>query len=357
MKVSDIIRIPEIETVFPKPGNYEEIKADIAERGIQEPVVVNTANQLLCGYTRLAIAEDLGLEDIPHRSVDVSEPTAMIEYAILDNIRRRQLTDLQLVEYGIKLEEVYGNRQGQRSDLGTECPEVKSGRTRDIVAAEIVEKTGAKMSGKKYSRLRTIATKAASEVKAALNNGQISQQKALSLCKLDHQVQLVFLNGELPESMTSLNDGEYNAILTEVIDSMDNRLKSVDSIEDPMEQLLEIMAIRNLAEQGQKVAAQRRLYALWGIGQLMEGMEWSAICENGIEISRRDWSVAAKISELSEEDFWRYTDELIECRTELTTNIFLNHMREERRIRNLQQQQASTSPNHPACGEICGEIL
>ncbi|MFC1718941.1 hypothetical protein ACFL6S_35145 [Candidatus Poribacteria bacterium] len=33
MRVSDIVRVPEIEELFPKLYNYEEIKADIAERG------------------------------------------------------------------------------------------------------------------------------------------------------------------------------------------------------------------------------------------------------------------------------------------------------------------------------------
>lgn len=37
---------------------------------------------------------------------------AMIEYAILDNIRRRQLTKLQIVEYGIELEKLYEGRKG-----------------------------------------------------------------------------------------------------------------------------------------------------------------------------------------------------------------------------------------------------
>lgn len=197
MKVSEIIKVPEIEKVFPRPANYEEIKADIAGRGIQEPVVVNGKNQLICGYTRLAAAEESGIEGIPHRTVDVTDPAAMIEYAILDNIRRRQLTDLQVVQYGILLEEIYGNRQGQRSDLGTTCPEVGRGRTRDAVASKIQEQTGAKMSGRKYDRLKTIATKAAPEVKRKLNQGEISQGAALDLCRFEPATQTRLLESDI----------------------------------------------------------------------------------------------------------------------------------------------------------------
>ena len=184
MKTSDIIRVPEIENEFLVPGNYEEIKADIASRGIQESIVVNSSGQLLCGYTRLSIAEDLGIEEIPHRTVDITGTGAMIEYAILDNIRRRQLTDLQVVEYGLQLEEIYGKRQGERSDLGSSCPEVGKGRTRDMVAAKIKEATGVRMSGEKYGRLKTIARKAIPAVKQAVIDGRLSQEAALKLVKL-----------------------------------------------------------------------------------------------------------------------------------------------------------------------------
>jgi len=67
MRTSEIVRVPEIEKEFDKPSNYDEIKQDIAERGIQERIVINPNNELLCGYTRLDIAEELGIEGIPHR--------------------------------------------------------------------------------------------------------------------------------------------------------------------------------------------------------------------------------------------------------------------------------------------------
>jgi ParB-like chromosome segregation protein Spo0J len=156
MKVANIIRVPEIEAEFPKPNNYDDIKADIAQRGIQESIVVNASNQLLCGYTRLSIAEELGIEEIPHRTVEITEIDAMIEYAILDNIRRRQLTALQLVEYGMKLEKLYKGRQG-RPEKGGQNFHLFEGKTRDLVADKLSKETGEKISGKTYERLKTIA--------------------------------------------------------------------------------------------------------------------------------------------------------------------------------------------------------
>jgi ParB-like chromosome segregation protein Spo0J len=185
MKVANIIRVPEIEAEFPKPNNYDDIKADIAQRGIQESIVVNASNQLLCGYTRLSIAEELGIEEIPHRTVEITEIDAMIEYAILDNIRRRHLTALQLVEYGIKLEKLYEGRQG-RPEKGAQNEHLFEGKTRDLVASQITKQTGKKLSGPTYERLKTIATKAAPEVKQKFNEHQITQQAALEIVKLDN---------------------------------------------------------------------------------------------------------------------------------------------------------------------------
>jgi len=188
MRVSEIVRVPEIEELFPKPSNYEEIKQDVAARGVQESIVVNDNDQLLCGYTRLSIAEELGLESVIVRRENISDLDDMIEYAILDNIRRRQLTDLQLVEYGMRLEAIYSNRQGQRTDLRTDCPEV--GQTRDLIANQIQEETGVKMSGRKYDRLKTIAMKAIQNVKDKLNEGEITQEEALELTKLEPEKQV-----------------------------------------------------------------------------------------------------------------------------------------------------------------------
>ena len=92
MKLSEIQLVPEIQALFSENNEYDAIKADIAERGIQDPVKINTHNQLLAGYTRVKIAQ-LGLDEVPHIVVDIDgDINDMMEYAILDNIRRRQTT-------------------------------------------------------------------------------------------------------------------------------------------------------------------------------------------------------------------------------------------------------------------------
>lgn len=185
MKIIEIVRVPEIENKFPTPENYTAIKSDIASRGIQEAIVVNPKKELLCGYTRLSIAQELGIDEIPHRIVEIIEKGEMFEYALLDNLRRRQLTKLQVVEYGMELEKLYEGRVGN-PQLGTNCPELEKGRTRDLVAEKLSKETGENLSGKTYERLKTIATKAAPEIKEKFNAGELTQQATLEIVKLEN---------------------------------------------------------------------------------------------------------------------------------------------------------------------------
>ncbi len=203
MKLSEIQLIQEIQALFSENNEYDAIKADIAERGIQDPVKVNKHNQLLAGYTRVKIAQELGIDEVPHVVVDVDgDINVMMEYAILDNLRRRQLTDLQLVEYGMKLEKLYEGRQGgdrKSEDFQEGQPvHLENGKTRDLVADKIQKQTGAKMSGKKYDRLRTIATQAVLGIKQQFNNGEITQKDALQFANLpsDEQRKIVKLSDE-----------------------------------------------------------------------------------------------------------------------------------------------------------------
>jgi N6-adenosine-specific RNA methylase IME4 len=193
MKLSEIQLVPEIQALFAENNEYDAIKADIVERGIQDPVKVNKHNQLLAGYTRVKIAQELGLDEAPHIVVNIDgDMSAMMEYAILDNLRRRQLTKLQMVEYGMALEKLYEGRNHRPNKYGQNVRTFE-GETRNLVADRLSEQTGEKMSGKTYERLKTIATKAAPEVKEKLNSGELTQQVALELTKVssDEQKEII----------------------------------------------------------------------------------------------------------------------------------------------------------------------
>jgi ParB-like chromosome segregation protein Spo0J len=69
---------------------YALLKEDIAKRGIISPIIKDAAGNIVDGYHRNKIAEDLGLTDIPIKQVDGTE-AELQAMAIALNVARRQL--------------------------------------------------------------------------------------------------------------------------------------------------------------------------------------------------------------------------------------------------------------------------
>lgn len=71
---------------------FADLKADIADRGIQVPVELTEAGLLLDGRHRFRAAKELGFEDVPARTI---APDNEEEYVLKAAVLRRHLTDDQ----------------------------------------------------------------------------------------------------------------------------------------------------------------------------------------------------------------------------------------------------------------------
>jgi hypothetical protein len=76
-----------------KAKDFEEIKEDIEERGVQVPIVVNEKSEVVCGITRWKVCKALGFNEIPCFEGSWDLYNDMLDYAIKDNVMRRQLSD------------------------------------------------------------------------------------------------------------------------------------------------------------------------------------------------------------------------------------------------------------------------
>lgn len=182
-KINNIKIIEEVEGLFYKPYNYLEIKEDIAKRGLQEPLLLSNNNELVCGFTRFKIAKELGIKEVPCRKIKFSSVEEMAKYAILDNIKRRQLSDLGIARACSKFIEIYQIRR--KVDIMSTF----KGKTRDLMAEKIYELTGVRMSGRKFERLQTIDSKLIPEFIMGYEMGRIDQRDALKLAKHDPEFQ------------------------------------------------------------------------------------------------------------------------------------------------------------------------
>jgi len=88
------------------PEALGALRADIAAHGVQIPIVVTTAGEVVDGHNRLAIAEELGL-DCPSITVDLDDQAAT-EAALRLNLLRRHMGPVSWAGAFRRLAEVRG---------------------------------------------------------------------------------------------------------------------------------------------------------------------------------------------------------------------------------------------------------
>jgi len=82
--------------LFPIKGKeYEDLKKSISENGIKVPLFINSKNILLDGYTRLKIAKELGLKEVPCTVLTFDNELEEQLFIIDINEQRRHLNTAQ----------------------------------------------------------------------------------------------------------------------------------------------------------------------------------------------------------------------------------------------------------------------
>src|SRR5919198_5923596 len=81
-------------------GEYEALKADLAQRGLQVPLEITAAGVVLDGHARLRAAHELGLTELEIRVV---EPADEVEHILRAALVRRQLSPSQRAALALKV--------------------------------------------------------------------------------------------------------------------------------------------------------------------------------------------------------------------------------------------------------------
>lgn len=111
--------LPSIEGKMPiKTEEYERMKEDIRKRGIQVPLIALPNYKILCGYNRCKIARELDLESVPVIIKDVPSANRM-EFALKDNIMRRQLSVDQISDFVLDITGDLSGRPAKHSHAKT----------------------------------------------------------------------------------------------------------------------------------------------------------------------------------------------------------------------------------------------
>jgi ParB-like chromosome segregation protein Spo0J len=173
---------PEYEKLLPKMSDeeFEELKESIRVEGQHYPIVANEDLEVLDGHHRFRACTELGIEtDFEVRKFEnkLLEKKFVIEV----NLRRRHLTNFQLVELAVPLLEIEkalakkrqadGGKAGRDLQLGLapdDAKPVSKGKAAEVVA----KKAG--VSTRTFERGKKILETASEEDKQRLREGKAS---------------------------------------------------------------------------------------------------------------------------------------------------------------------------------------
>lgn len=157
-----LIGIPQIEDKMPiKQEDYNRIKEGIKKRGIINPLVALPNFKLVCGYNRLKIAKELELKTVPVIFKDIPE-TKVVEYAMKDNIDRRQLSIEQIAEYiaGAVTQETGRPNKGSRDKTNEDIAKILGISKRTVQRAKKFAKEVEKNPQLKGQSIRSVLEEA-----------------------------------------------------------------------------------------------------------------------------------------------------------------------------------------------------
>ena len=162
------------------PAQFEELKADIARRGIQHPPEV-AHGMVIAGSQRLRALKDLEVHTctvLVHEELTTDEEIE--EYLLLDNVQRRQLTPGQMYRAGKELERIEAAKAKRRqvAGRGHQADPEERGET----GCHVAEKLGT--SGDTYARLKKIYEQGSVELQDQVDAGMISISAAAGKVKM-----------------------------------------------------------------------------------------------------------------------------------------------------------------------------
>lgn len=97
LNINDIKEVEKYKALIPENNQYEELKKAIKDQGFLFPVIVNKNGELLDGYTRLKIARELGITEIPAEVYETNGREEELDIIASLNLKRRHLTKDELV--------------------------------------------------------------------------------------------------------------------------------------------------------------------------------------------------------------------------------------------------------------------
>nr|WP_011229467.1 ParB N-terminal domain-containing protein [Sulfolobus sp. NOB8H2]CAA09155.1 hypothetical protein [Sulfolobus sp. NOB8H2] len=147
ISIEEIKEVEEFKNFVPENNMYDKIKEDIAKNGIKVPLIVNQNYELINGYTRLKIARELGIKEVPVAIYETEGRADEYDLLVSTNLTQRQLNRAQalaLIEKAVE-EKMKMSKKNQNNDNNTKVLKVESGETQlSATESKKIEKSESK---------------------------------------------------------------------------------------------------------------------------------------------------------------------------------------------------------------------
>lgn len=162
--------------IFPEmsEAEFKEFKADIAQNGLRQPILVYR-NQVIDGRQRLRACKELGFAP-RYKTVDVTEKT-VTTYIVSMNLKRRHLNDSQRAMVANSLAQL---GKGKRANTAHAVTQAQASDMLNVSVDSI-------------QRARTVQTEGIPELVAAVEIGKIDVTNASAIARLEKGEQAKYL--------------------------------------------------------------------------------------------------------------------------------------------------------------------
>ena len=169
-------------TMYKVPSNYDEIKNNIAQVGLLNPLLVTMDLRIISGNLRFAIAMELKMETVPVVFLDVDEKQMKLVSVSTNQFREK--SDIEILREIEFYETYYSVGKGKRTDLNPQAALVKEEKDKALDRIGRYKVNALKSIKKKCSELYGENNIEIDKLLSAVDNGKYTLNKVSDLLDL-----------------------------------------------------------------------------------------------------------------------------------------------------------------------------
>jgi ParB-like chromosome segregation protein Spo0J len=185
------MEIHDVAKLFPQmnPEDYEQLKSDIEQNGLREPIVLFDG-KIIDGRQRHKACREVGVDP---RFKEWDRKGSLVAFAVSLNLHRRHLTISQRSMVAVEIKEMFEKeareRQGTRTDLRANLRGSRAGKASEH-AARIVN-----VSPRSVESANKVKRQGVSELVHAVKSGEVSVSTAATIAALppDEQTKVALI--------------------------------------------------------------------------------------------------------------------------------------------------------------------